>query len=132
MKVPAKPVLFKAPVSIGESEYTAHLSQCEAVPTQPTQSWTDLDGKQTNFGGESGWVLNLAGAQDYTTAEALAAFLLDHEGQEIEVTFPFSGQDWTVTAIAGAVAIGGTINTPATFSKSLPCSKPTRSAIQAG
>lgn len=127
-KITAKPVLFKAPISIGDDEYTAHLNQCQAVPTQPTTSFTDLDGVTTPFGGDSTWVLNLAGAQDYETVNGLSAFLLDHEGEEITVTFPWAGQDWTVTAIAAAVDVGGTINTPALFNKSLQCSKPTRTA----
>ena len=43
-KIAAKPVLFKSPVSLGTDEYTAHLSRAEFVPTQPTASFTDLDG----------------------------------------------------------------------------------------
>lgn len=125
-KIAAKPVLFKAPVSIGDDEYTAHLNQCEAVPSQPTSSFTDLDGLTTPFGGLSTWVLNMAGAQDYETVNGLSGFLLDHEGEEITVTFPWAGNDWTVTAIAAAVNVGGTINTPALFSGSLQCSKPVR------
>lgn len=125
-KIAAKPVLFKAPISIGDDEYTAHLNQCEAVPTQPTASFTDLDGNVTPFGGLSSWVLNIAGAQDYETVNGLAAFLLDHEGEEITVTFPWAGQDWTVTAIAAAVNVGGTINAPALFNGALQCSKPER------
>lgn len=118
-KITAKPVLFKAPISVGTDEYTAHLNQCELVPTQPTASFTDLDGKTTNFGGTSAWVLNLAGCQDYETVNGLSAYLLEHDGEDMTVTFPYAGQDWTVTAIAAAVNIGGIINTPALFSASL-------------
>ena len=123
-KISAKPVLFKAPVSIGTDEYTSHLSQCEAVPTQPTGGFTDLDGITTPLGGKSTWVLNLAGAQDYETLNGLSMFLLEHEGEEITVTYPFGGQDWTVTAIAAAVTVGGVINTPALFSTALQCGAP--------
>ena len=42
-KIAAKPVLFKAPVSIGTDEYTAHLSQCQHVPTQPTASLSEVE-----------------------------------------------------------------------------------------
>lgn len=119
-KIAAKPVLFKAPVSIGSDEYTAHLNQAEFQPTQPTSSWTDLDGNTTAFGGLSAWALALAGVQDWETANSLSAFLIAHEGEEIEVSFDVPGGSWAGTAIAAAVNIGGTINTPAAWSKTLP------------
>lgn len=130
-KIAAKPVRFKAPVSVGSDEYTAHLSRAEYVPTQPTSSFTDLDGKVTNFGGDSSWVLELAGAQDYETLNGLADFLFDHEGEEIEVSFPFGAYDWAGTVIAAAVNIGGVINQPALFTKQLPAQgKPTKTPIE--
>lgn len=118
-KIAAKPVLFKAPVSIGTDEYTAHLSQCEVQPTQPTASFTDLDGVTTNMGGKSGYVLALAGAQDYETVNGLSLYLFEHDGEDITVTFEFGDKEWTVNAIAAAVTIGGTTNTPALFSTTL-------------
>lgn len=124
-KIAAKPVLFKAPVSIGSDEYTAHLSQCEWVPTQPTASFVDLDGKTTPFAGDSSWVLNLAGVQDWETLNSLSAFLNAHEGEEITVTTQVTGGTWTGVAIAAAVNIGGTINSPALWSKTLQSHKPT-------
>lgn len=119
-KIAAKPVKFKAPVSFGDDEYTAHLNQAQFDPTQPTSSWTDLDGKVTNFGGDSGWVLTLAGAQDWETVNSLSQFLNAHEGEEVEasITMP-GGAIATGTVIAAAVTIGGTINTPMTFSTKL-------------
>lgn len=119
-KIAAKPVRFKAPVSIGSDEYTAHLSQAEFQPTQPTSSWTDLDGKVTNFGGESSWQLALAGAQDWETVNSLSQYLNAHEGEEITVTIELpGGATATGTVIAAAVNIGGTINQPMLFSKTL-------------
>ncbi|TFV82041.1 hypothetical protein E4V99_13995 [Microbacterium sp. dk485] len=118
-KIAAKPVLFKAPVSVGDDEYTAHLNQAQFEPTQPTSTWTDLDGKSTNFGGDSSWTLQLAGAQDWETVNSLSHFLIEHEGEEIEVTIDVPGGTWAGTVIAAAVTIGGTINTPAAFSKTL-------------
>lgn len=118
-KIAAKPVLFKAPVSIGEDEYTAHLSRAEFVPTQPTASFTDLDGSTTNFGGKSAWVLEIAGAQDWETVNSLSQLLNANDGEEIEVSFPFAGATHSATVIGAAVNIGGTINTPALFTKTL-------------
>lgn len=118
-KIAAKPVLFKAPVSVGTDEYTAHLNRAEFVPTQPTASWTDLDGVATNFGGNSSWVLELAGCQDWETVNSLSQYLNSHEGEEITVSFPFAGATHSATVIAAAVSIGGTINEPAVWSKTL-------------
>ena len=120
-KIAAKPVRFKAPVSIGEDEYTAHLNQAEWQSTQPTSSFTDLDGKTTQFGGESAWVLALGGAQDWVTVNALSQFMLEHEGEEVEVTVGLPGGGTAVgTVIMAAPNIGGTANSPMTFQKTLP------------
>lgn len=127
-KIAAKPVLFKAPVSIGSDEYTAHLSQCEWVPTQPTASFVDLDGKATPFGGSSSWALNLAGAQDWETLNSLSAFLNAHEGEEITVSADVPGGTWEAVVIAAAVNIGGQINSPALWSKTLQSYEPTFTA----
>lgn len=122
-KIAAKVVMFKAPVSVGSDEYTAHLKTAEFDPTQPTASWVDLDGKTTSFGGSSAWVCNLAGAQDWETANALSAWLNAHEGEEVEVTIGApGGGSHTATCIAAAVKIGGTINTPAEWQKQLQVS----------
>ena len=118
-KIAAKPVLFKAPVSLGTDEYTAHLNQAQFDPTQPTASFTDLDGKVTNFGGDSGWVLTLAGAQDWETVNSLSHYLIAHEGEEIDVTIDVPGGTWAATVIGAAVTIGGVINTPAAFTAAL-------------
>lgn len=121
-KIAAKPVRFKAPVSVGADEYTAHLNQAEFQPTQPQSSWTDLDGKETKFGGESGWVLALGGAQDWETLNSLSQYLNSHEGEEVEVTIGLpGGAVATGTVVCAAVNIGGTINTPMVFSKTLAC-----------
>jgi hypothetical protein len=118
-KIAAKPVLFKAPVSLGADEYTAHLNQAQFDPTQPTSSWTDLDGKTTGFGGVSAWVLNLAGAQDWETVNSLSHFLIENEGEWVDVTIQVPGGTWAAPVMAAAVTIGGTINTPAAFSVQL-------------
>lgn len=122
-KIAATPVLFKAPVSFGTDEYTAHLNKAEFVPTQPTSSVTDLDGKVTNFGGISSWILDLAGFQDWSSANTLAAYLTAHEGEEIEVTVgpDPTGATHTGTVVGAAVNKGGTINTPAQWAKQLQC-----------
>lgn len=118
-KIAAKPVLFKAPVSLGSDEYTAHLNQAQFDPTQPTSTWTDLDGLTTNFGGDSAWVFNIGGAQDWETVNSLSHYLNSHEGDDITVTVTVPGGTWEATVIGAAVTIGGVINTPAAFTKAL-------------
>lgn len=128
-KIASKPVRFKAPVSFGDDEYTAHLNQAEFVPTAPTSSWTDLDGKVTQFGGESGWQFTVAGAQDWETVNSLSKFLLEHDGEPVDVSIDLpGGQTAMATVTAAAVNIGGTINSPMAFSKTMPSSKPVLTA----
>lgn len=118
--IEAKPVLFKGQASIGADEYTAHLSQAEFQPTQPTASWTDIAGTTTNFGGSSAWALVLAGAQDWETVDSLSQYLLEHDGETVDVTITLpGGATATASVVAAAVAIGGTTNTPMTFSVTL-------------
>ncbi|WP_417561869.1 hypothetical protein [Microbacterium sp.] len=119
-KIAAKPVMFKGQTSVGTDEYTAHLSQSEFQPTQPTASFTDIEGTVSNFGGKSGWALVLAGAQDWETVNSLSQYLLTHDAEEVEVTVTLPGGGTaTGTVIAAATNIGGTANTPMTFSTTM-------------
>lgn len=118
-KIAAKPVRFKAPVSFGDDEYTAHLNQAEFAPNQSTSSWTDLDGKTTKFAGESDWVFNIAGLQDWETVNSLSHLLIANDGLPIDVAITVPGGVWTGTVIGAAVNVGGTINSPAAFTKTL-------------
>nr|WP_274637073.1 hypothetical protein [Microbacterium bovistercoris] len=118
--IAAKPVLFKGTTSIGADEYTAHLSQAEFQSTQPTASWTDIAGETTNFGGVSAWVLALAGAQDWETLNSLSSFLNAHDGETVNVTVTLpGGATASADVVAAAVNIGGTTNSPMTFTKTM-------------
>jgi len=118
-KIAAAPFLTRCKFSVGADEYTAHLSQAEFQPTQPTASFTDLDGLVTNFGGVSAWQLVLAGAQDWDTVNSLTALLNNSEGDDLTVSLEVPGGEWGATVVAAAVNIGGTTGTPATFQKTL-------------
>lgn len=115
----AAPFMFQLTFSIGSDEYTAHLSQAEFTPTQPTASFTDISGKVTNFGGKSGWVLNLAGVQDWETANSLSSFLTTNDGDDADVTLEVPGGSWDATVVCAATAIGGSSGSPASFSAAL-------------
>jgi hypothetical protein len=113
------PFMFQLAFSVGADEYTAHLSQAEFTPTQPTAAFTDIAGSVTNFGGRSGWVLNLAGVQDWDTANSLSAFLTENDGEDISVSLTVPGGSWAATVVGAATAIGGSAGTPAQFSTTL-------------
>jgi hypothetical protein len=114
--------MFLAKFSVGDDEYTAHVSQAEWAPSQPTASVTDISGKVTNFGGKSGYVLNLAGFQDWATANSLSAYLTAHDGETASVTLEVPGGSWAGTVTLAATTIGGTSNSPAVFSVALQTS----------
>ncbi|NYE20513.1 hypothetical protein [Microbacterium immunditiarum] len=119
-EIAANPHLFKATFTLGEDSFTAHLSKAEYVPTQPTGQYVDLSGKAVNFGGESSWILDLAGCQDWSTANSLSAYLDAHEGEEVEATITEpSGATHVGTVVCAAVNKGGTANSPALWAKQL-------------
>lgn len=71
--------------------------------------------------------INLEARQDWESAESLCKFLLDNEGEEAEITFshrPGGTVYFKVTAILSAPDAGGKLNEFASFTKSLPCTKP--------
>jgi hypothetical protein len=107
--------------SVGTDEYTAHLSQAEFQPTQPTASFTDIGGDVSNFGGASGWVLALAGAQDWDTVNSLSLFLNAQDGNTASVTLTVPGGSWAATVVCAAVNIGGQAGSVAAWSKTLQC-----------
>lgn len=117
--ISSKPFNFRATFTVGTDEYTAHVSKAEWAPSQPTSSWTDLSGTVYNFGGKSAWVLNLDGAQDWVTANALSAFLTTNDGEELDVELTVPGGTWAGKVIGAATTIGGTVNSPAVFSVAL-------------
>jgi len=117
--IASAPFNFTAAFSVGEDDYTAHVNQIEFAPSQPTSTWTDVSGKVYNFGGQSGYVLNLAGAQDWETANSLSSFLFAHDGEEATVSVTVPGGTWEATVILAAPPIGGTVNSVAAFSVTL-------------
>lgn len=117
--ITSKPHMFTASFSIGTDEYTAHVSQAEWTPSQPTATVTDISGTVYNFGGKSGYVLNLTGFQDWETANSLSSFLTENDGETAAVTLEVPGGSWAGTVVLAATTIGGTANSPAVFSVAL-------------
>ena len=115
----AKPFLTLATVEVGSDGYSAHISQFEFQPSQPTSEITDIEGTVTKFGGKSGYVLALGLFQDWVTANSLSAYLFEHDGEDMTVSIEVPGGTWSAVVVAAAPHIGGTGNQVAVSSLSL-------------
>lgn len=110
--------LFK----VGNDQYEAHVSQVEFAPSTQSATFKGLKrGSSFTFTGTAEWVCNLAFAQDWETANSLARYLFDNEGEEIAVEFePKSGgASIYATLIVTPGSIGGTVDAVATSSVAL-------------
>lgn len=110
----------------GVDNYEAHVSQCEYVPTTPQLTWTGLANNTVGASGASTWVLTIAGAQDWETANSLSQYLHEHEGETIDVTLtPADGSGtFTSTVTVAAANIGGTAAAFSVFTVSMGSTKP--------
>lgn len=104
--------------------YEAHVNRVFFNPQSNTVTWQGLT-PSAKFTGqtEPTWTLELAGVQDWETANSLAQFLTDNAGEEIAAKFsPQAGSglsEFTATVIGAPVAIGGDVNTVPQFSVTL-------------
>ena len=119
-------VLRDVDLLIGTDNYEAHVSQCEFVPTTPQLTWTGLANNTVSASGTSTWVLTIAGAQDWETANSLSQYLHANEGQTVPVTLtPADGSGTFTTDVTIAAAnIGGTAAAFSVFTVSMGCTKP--------
>ena len=119
-------VLRDVDLMIGTDNYEAHTSQVEFIPTAAQVSWTGLANNTVNSQTTAAWVCTLALAQDWTTTNSLSRYLMDNEGEVVDVTFtPATGQGSfaaTVTITPGG--IGGTAGAFAVATVTLGCTKP--------
>lgn len=116
-------VMRNVDLTIGTDEYKSHVATVRLVPTTPTVSWGGLDGTSgRTFPGVTTWVAEIGYAQDFATANSLARYLHEHEGETVPFVFkPVSGDPGAsadVVIVPGA--IGGDINTVATSTVTLP------------
>ena len=122
-KIGIAPIVLKdALLKIGADNYEANVSAVEFVPSAssvpwkgltPTASFTDM--------GSATWVCNLTFAQDWETTNSLSQYLLDHEGEQVEVEFrPVSGgAGFAATLVLTPGSIGGSVDSVAVSSVSL-------------
>lgn len=120
-------VLRDVNLVFGTDNYEAHVSQCEYVPTTPQLTWTGLANNTVSASGTATWVLTLAGAQDWETANSLSQYLHEHEGETITVTLtPADGSGTFTSEVTVSPAnIGGTAAAFSVFTVSMGSTKPT-------
>ncbi|MGP6170625.1 hypothetical protein ACTU6V_05390 [Microbacterium sp. A204] len=118
---------------VAADNYEGHVSQVEFVPSPVLASWKGLKaGAVHQFAGLATWVANLALAQDWETADSLARYLHEHEGEEVTVTFEpvKGGPGVTATLILVPGSIGGQVDSVAVSAVSCPVNgKPAVTAI---
>lgn len=107
---------------VAADNYEAHVSQVEFVPSTTKATYKGLTPAAVfTFSGGATWLCNLGYAQDWATANSLARYLHEHEGETVEVTFePLKGG----TAITASIiiepgSIGGTVDNVASSTVSL-------------
>lgn len=110
-------VLKDVDLTIGEGtpdQFQKHVSGVVMTPSYSPITWNGLhpDASFTDPGSGS-WACTLRYVQDWETANSLSAYLFNHEGETVPMTFrPRSGTGPTfeadVTIIPGA--IGGDVN----------------------
>jgi len=123
-QIAVQPIYLKDVVlTVDGDTYEKHVSGVTFTPSVTSATWKGLEPSAvfTNVG-SSTWMLDLAYAQDWTTADSLSAYLFSNEGAEITLSFvPVTGGGtWSATVIVVPGAVGGAVDSYATSSVSLP------------
>lgn len=116
-------VLKNATLKIAADNYEAAVSAVEFVPSNPTASWSAINGATTNSVGRASWVVNISGAQDWENPASLVNYLLANDAQDgVAVTFePIDGgSGFAAVVTLVAPSIGGSVNGIPVFSVSFP------------
>lgn len=134
--IAVEPIVLKnCTVKIDADSYEAATSSVTFVPSVATSTVTFKGLTPTarfSFptAEPSEWVANIDYAQDWQTAESLANYLHEHEGDEVACEFvPEAGSGMpsftsTLTIVPGQ--IGGAVDAVAVSSVSLPATKPVK------
>lgn len=118
-------------LTLGADDYSATVDTATLTPSGGTSTWKGLKANSSfTFGQRATWTLDLQGAQSVDAAKALSLYLFDNE--MAEVAFEYRPKGTGTSGFSGTViltpgAIGGSVDSPATFSVSLGVKgKPTR------
>ena len=124
-------ILRDVDLILGLDNYEAHVNRVALVPSNSTVTWQGLTPAASFTGSTSStWVAELSGVQDWETADALAEYLFDHEGEEVPISFrprKGTGSTFTGTVTCVPTSVGGDVSTFPVFAVTLPMSgKPTK------
>lgn len=111
----------------GTNEYQGHVSSATFTPTGNSPViWKGLGQNSFSRTPFAAWTLDLEGAQDWETTDALSAYLLANEGEIVTAVLePVNGgQGFTAQVQITPGAIGGAVDAVAVFTASLGSSKP--------
>lgn len=109
-------ILRDCTFTVATSDYVAHVSTVEFVPSSSTVNWKGLTPAAVYaFGTSATWACNLSFAQDWSTPNSLSRYLYDNEGEEIVVVFEpvAGGTSITATLLIAPGSIGGAIDSVA-------------------
>ena len=122
-----------ATLTIDGTTYQDQVSAVTFTPTSSIVEWKSLTpAVKFTFPTSATWALELAYAQDFTTDDTLAMYLLEHEGETIPdcVFAPIAGgRTFTadITIVPGS--IGGAVDTVAEGTVTLGSSRPVPSVL---
>lgn len=126
-------IMGDASLTIDGNTYQDQVSGVTFTPTSSIVTWKGLTPTASfTFPTSATWTLDLSYAQDFTTDDTLAMFLLEHEGETIpDVVFEpvDGGRSFTadITIVPGS--IGGEVDTVAVGTVSLGSTKPVPSVL---
>lgn len=126
-------IMGNASLTIDGETYQDQVSAVVFTPTASIVTWKGLTPDAVfTFPTTATWTLDLTYAQDFTTDDTLAMFLLEHEGETIEnvVFAPVTGgRTFTADITIAPGSIGGAVDTVAEGTVSLGSTKPVPSVI---
>lgn len=119
-------ILNDCTLVVGTDNYEAHVSQVQFDPSSSIVRWKGMTPTSVHsFPTTSEWACTLAYAQDWSTPNSLAQYLMANEGKTITAKFkpkkPASGTSPTVTAtlVIAPGQIGGQVDQVATATVTL-------------
>lgn len=109
-------IMKDALLKIAADNYEAHVSSVKIEPSSSPVKWKGLTPTSSyTFPTTSEWTATLAYAQDWDTADSLARYLFENEGETVaaEFTPENGGQGFAVDLVIVPGTIGGDVDTVA-------------------
>ncbi|MFC5930205.1 hypothetical protein D6T64_05635 [Cryobacterium melibiosiphilum] len=118
-------VLKDVVLTFGTNSYEEHVSNVTFTPTASVLTWKGLTPTSVHSAVTTAtWAAALTYVQDFETADSLAVYLFNNEGEEVNVTFKprsGSGPSFTATLTITPGAIGGAIDAYSEATVTLGC-----------